>query len=366
MIAAGSRCTAASSRSKASTAPARARTPRGWRRPSPRAATAVTATREPGGTPIGEKLRDMLLHAPMTHDTEALLMFAARREHLEQVIRPALARGDWVICDRFTDATYAYQGGGHGVPASARSPRWRRSCMPTVNRTSRCCSTCRSTVSRERLAQAKAGGRTLDKFEGERADVLRARARRLSRARCCVPGALPRDRFVALAGRGARSCFRDWSRRGSRGRGRCRACARRGPSSCRGKSRRRDRGACAARDVAARVAARRVARGIGKRTLALQLRALVAVRIAAARRRSRAARCASCGYVAAGQHPDLQLVEPFDVDDEGEVKTLDTIPVDRIRGLTAWAHAHESSRAAPRWLSSSPPKRCTCPRPTRY
>ncbi len=78
----------------------------------------VTATREPGGTPLGEQLRELLLHAPMTHDTEALLMFAARREHLEQVIRPALARGDWVVCDRFTDATYAYQGGGHGVPAA--------------------------------------------------------------------------------------------------------------------------------------------------------------------------------------------------------------------------------------------------------
>ena len=75
----------------------------------------VVATREPGGTPLGEELRRLLLTAPMTHDSEALLMFAARREHLDQVIRPALGRGDWVLCDRFTDATYAYQGGGHGV-----------------------------------------------------------------------------------------------------------------------------------------------------------------------------------------------------------------------------------------------------------
>ena len=75
----------------------------------------VVATREPGGTPLGERLRELLLREAMTHDTEALLMFAARREHLEQVIRPALARGEWVLCDRFTDATYAYQGGGHGV-----------------------------------------------------------------------------------------------------------------------------------------------------------------------------------------------------------------------------------------------------------
>ena len=76
----------------------------------------VAATREPGGTPLGERLRELLLHEPMTHDTEALLMFAARREHVEQVIRPALARGDWVVCDRFTDSTYAYQGGGRSVP----------------------------------------------------------------------------------------------------------------------------------------------------------------------------------------------------------------------------------------------------------
>jgi dTMP kinase len=75
----------------------------------------IVATREPGGTPLGERLRDLLLSEPMTHDTEALLMFAARREHVEHVIRPALARGDWVLCDRFTDATHAYQGGGHGV-----------------------------------------------------------------------------------------------------------------------------------------------------------------------------------------------------------------------------------------------------------
>jgi dTMP kinase len=75
----------------------------------------VVQTREPGGTPLGEKLRELLLHEPMHLETEALLMFAARREHLVQVIEPALARGDWVVCDRFTDASYAYQGGGRGL-----------------------------------------------------------------------------------------------------------------------------------------------------------------------------------------------------------------------------------------------------------
>jgi dTMP kinase len=77
----------------------------------------LVTTREPGGTPLGEALRDVLLHQQQQiHlETEALLMFAARREHLAQVIEPALARGDWVLCDRFTDATFAYQGGGRGL-----------------------------------------------------------------------------------------------------------------------------------------------------------------------------------------------------------------------------------------------------------
>lgn len=75
----------------------------------------VVATREPGGTPLGEKLREWLLSESMHLETETLLMFAARREHLAQVIEPALARGAWVVCDRFTDATHAYQGGGRGL-----------------------------------------------------------------------------------------------------------------------------------------------------------------------------------------------------------------------------------------------------------
>ena len=74
----------------------------------------VTLTREPGGTPLAEKLREMVLHDAMDSLTEALLIFAARRDHLQQVIEPALARGDVVLCDRFTDATFAYQGSGRG------------------------------------------------------------------------------------------------------------------------------------------------------------------------------------------------------------------------------------------------------------
>lgn len=77
-------------------------------------------TREPGGTPLGEKLRTLLLDKdqPMHLETETLLMFAARREHIDKVIAPALACGDWVLCDRFTDATFAYQGAGRGADAA--------------------------------------------------------------------------------------------------------------------------------------------------------------------------------------------------------------------------------------------------------
>jgi len=80
------------------------------------AGKTVVVTREPGGTPLGEKLRELLLQETMHLETEALLMFAARREHLAQVIEPALARGDWIISDRFTDASFAYQGGGRKLP----------------------------------------------------------------------------------------------------------------------------------------------------------------------------------------------------------------------------------------------------------
>ncbi|WP_348945316.1 dTMP kinase [Chitinibacter sp. FCG-7] len=75
----------------------------------------VRQSREPGGTPLGEKLRALLLNDEMHLETEALLMFAARNEHLQQVILPALTAGEWVLCDRFSDATYAYQCGGRGL-----------------------------------------------------------------------------------------------------------------------------------------------------------------------------------------------------------------------------------------------------------
>jgi dTMP kinase len=86
----------------------------------------VVRTREPGGTPLAEKLRELVLHESMDPLTEALLVFSARRDHIEQVIRPALSRGAWVLCDRFTDATFAYQGAGRGFNPSVleQLERW--------------------------------------------------------------------------------------------------------------------------------------------------------------------------------------------------------------------------------------------------
>jgi dTMP kinase len=143
----------------------------------------VVATREPGGTPLGERLRELLLGEAMSHDTEALLMFAARREHLEQVIRPSLARGDWVLCDRFTDATYAYQGGGYGVSAAriGQLEDWvHGDCAPDLT----LLFDLPPEVSGERLANNARDGRVLDKFEREFQSFFeRVRAVYLERAR---------------------------------------------------------------------------------------------------------------------------------------------------------------------------------------
>ncbi len=90
------------------------------------AGAKVICTREPGGTVLAERLRELILHAPMDPLTEALLVFAARRDHVRQVIEPALVRGETVLCDRFTDATFAYQGGGRGFDTAVLTEleRW--------------------------------------------------------------------------------------------------------------------------------------------------------------------------------------------------------------------------------------------------
>jgi dTMP kinase len=128
-------------------------------------------TREPGGTPLGEKLRECLLHDAMHIDTEALLMFAARREHLAAVIEPALDAGRWVVCDRFSDASFAYQGGGRalGFERLAALEHWvqdRTGGMIEPDLT--LFFDVPLEVSRARLAN----GRTLDRFERERDDFF--------------------------------------------------------------------------------------------------------------------------------------------------------------------------------------------------
>lgn len=123
----------------------------------------VVATREPGGTPLAEQLRALVLAEAMDPLTETLLMFAARASHLEGLIRPALARGAWVLCDRFTDSTYAYQGGGKGVPAE-RIRRLAEAVHPDLAPDLTVVFDCPYEVSAERLRGA---GRPPDRFEGE-------------------------------------------------------------------------------------------------------------------------------------------------------------------------------------------------------
>lgn len=139
---------------------------------------AVVATREPGGTDLGERLRELVLHHKMHLETEALLMFASRREHLAQVIEPALARGDWVISDRFTDATFAYQGGGRKL-ALDKLDSLEQWVHPHLQPDLTLLFDVPLEVARARLDAE----RTLDKFEQEKADFFaNTRAEYLRRA----------------------------------------------------------------------------------------------------------------------------------------------------------------------------------------
>ncbi len=138
----------------------------------------VVSTREPGGTALGEKLRALLLHEKMHLETEALLMFASRREHLAQVIEPGLARGDWVVSDRFTDASFAYQGGGRGLER-AKLEALEQWVHPRRQPDLTLLFDVPPGVARARLDAT----RTLDKFEQEQADFFSAcRAEYLRRA----------------------------------------------------------------------------------------------------------------------------------------------------------------------------------------
>lgn len=146
------------------------------------AGKTVVLTREPGGTPLGEAIRDLLLDHRgdgMAADTELLLMFAARAEHIAHRIRPALHQGQWVLCDRFTDATYAYQAGGRGLPAAdvAALERWVH---PGLKPDLTLLFDLDPAIAAERLARA----RRSDRFEAEQRDFFaRVREHYLARAR---------------------------------------------------------------------------------------------------------------------------------------------------------------------------------------
>lgn len=130
----------------------------------------VVATREPGGTPIGDRIRSILLDPAgegPAEDTELLLMFAARAEHLARVIRPALSAGRWIVCDRFTDATYAYQGGGRGIAADRieRLESWVQGDLRPDR-------TLVLDLAVEEGLQRARGGRDGDRFEREQRDFF--------------------------------------------------------------------------------------------------------------------------------------------------------------------------------------------------
>ncbi|MTV36190.1 dTMP kinase [Duganella radicis] len=129
----------------------------------------LVSSREPGGTPLGEKLRELVLHEKMHLETEALLVFASRREHVAQVIKPALERGAWVISDRFTDSSFAYQGGGRGLDL-AKLDALEQWVHPDLQPDLTLLFDVPLDVARARLDAS----RELDKFEQEKADFFAA------------------------------------------------------------------------------------------------------------------------------------------------------------------------------------------------
>lgn len=149
-------------------------------------------TREPGGTPLAEHLRELLLREPMSIDTELMLMFAARCDHLERLIRPALANGKWVVCDRFTDSTWAYQGGGRDGPLERIA--WLEQWVHGELQPDR---TYLFDLPAETAGQRRAAARAADRFERENeAFFHRVREAYRQRARQSP------ERFLLVDGRG--------------------------------------------------------------------------------------------------------------------------------------------------------------------
>ena len=171
------------------------------------AGRTVTLTREPGGTPLAEQLRALALNEAMDPLTEALLRFAARRDHLRQVIEPALARGDVVLCDRFTDATFAYQGGGRGFDLAVLSQleRWVQSveALP-AGQLRQPQLTLWFELPPELAAQRLAGARAPDRFESQPVEFFRKVAQGYARRADAEParfaridGSRPREQVWA-------------------------------------------------------------------------------------------------------------------------------------------------------------------------
>lgn len=150
----------------------------------------LVITREPGGTRLGESLRALILNEPMTPAAETLLLFAARAEHLERVIRPALGAGTWVLCDRFTDATYAYQAGGRGI-----SPERIAALEHWVHPELRPDLTLLFDVPPDVAARRLAHARSADRFEAEQVDFFAA-VRRAYLARAAEQP----QRFIVIDG----------------------------------------------------------------------------------------------------------------------------------------------------------------------
>ena len=158
----------------------------------------VLETREPGGTGLGEVLRTVMLERLMSPLTETLLMFAARIEHVDDVIVPALGTGHWVLCDRFTDASYAYQAGGRGI-----SPEWIASLEAWVHPTLQPDLTVLIDLDPRQAATRRSRARSPDRFEAEdQAFFERVRGVYLARARAqqdrflVIDGALPSDQIL--------------------------------------------------------------------------------------------------------------------------------------------------------------------------
>ena len=156
---------------------------------------SVTVSREPGGTPLAEKLREMVLNDPMDALTESLLIFAARRDHLRNVIEPALARGEVVLCDRFTDATFAYQGAGRGFDLEVLSTLERLAqtgLAPEANLMREPDLTVWFDLAPEVAAERLAGARVPDRFESQPVEFFRRVAQGYADRAAAAPGRFAR------------------------------------------------------------------------------------------------------------------------------------------------------------------------------